>query len=64
MICLNPSCKKEIQVTEPYRILALDRPYMNLYFHPECYIEDDETLTIIIEEHFQQPVLKVKRSGF
>lgn len=35
MICVK--CDKEIQVRASYRILALDRPFINLYFHPDCY---------------------------
>ncbi len=50
MICANLNCRKEIQVTEKYFLLALDIPYMNLYFHPECVTHDIEELAEIVKE--------------
>ncbi len=64
MICQNPICKQEIEVTAGYFMLAFDRPYINLYFHPKCIVEDAETLLSIIAEQFKQPVIKVKRNNF
>ncbi len=49
MICANPKCNKEIQVTENYFLLAFDRPYINLYFHRNCGVRDLEILAEIIE---------------
>lgn len=66
MICLNPSCKKEIQVTESYFIQAFDRPYINLYFHTKCVIEDLEILAEIAKEQNESSSNKgsrVRRSG-
>ena len=50
MICANLACRKEIQVTESYHILAFDRPYINLYFHPKCLIGSEEDATEIVRE--------------
>jgi hypothetical protein len=47
MICANPKCLKEIQVTASYRILAFDRPYINLYFHVDCVVDEEESFEII-----------------
>lgn len=37
MIC--PKCKKEILDTELKYMLALERPYLNVYMHRTCYDE-------------------------
>ena len=36
-ICLI--CDKEIKKHSPLRIVALDRPYVNLYTHRKCWSE-------------------------
>lgn len=32
-----PVCKKEIQPEEIRYMLGLEKPYMNIFFHMECY---------------------------
>lgn len=32
-----PVCKKEIQLEEIRYMLGLEKPYMNIFFHMECY---------------------------
>jgi hypothetical protein len=36
-------CEKEIKVDERVFMLALDKPYVNLWFHAKCYIEIEDT---------------------
>lgn len=67
MICNNPNCKKEIKVTEKYFILAFDRPYLNLYFHQGCIIQDLDILSKIIKEQNERTSNRrswVRRSNF
>jgi hypothetical protein len=32
-------CEKEIEPLQEYRIVALDKPYKNLFFHKKCLTE-------------------------
>jgi len=34
IVCFE--CEKEIEPLQEYRIVALDKPYTNLFFHREC----------------------------
>lgn len=34
MQCIH--CEKKLKKKEPYKMVALDKPYLNLFFHPEC----------------------------
>jgi len=46
-----PVCKDE--VNDIYFMLALETPYMNLFFHKGCYSENKGDLIPIIEEYLQ-----------
>jgi hypothetical protein len=57
MIC--PYCEKEVKVFKDgsdYRMVALDRPYVNLFFHRDCFInlENDGDLFAFLTKNTEK----------
>lgn len=48
-ILVCPVCDKHIEKGEKKYMVALERPYMNLYFHSDCYETLDNLGDFIVD---------------
>ena len=58
MICFH--CKKEIE--QERMMIALDRPYLNLFFHRECYNLYVEADVFAYLGKYEQSVVELSRN--
>lgn len=52
-----PVCDKQIIIGDKKYMVALEKPYMNLYFHSDCY-EGIDNLYEFISEYVKLSTLK------
>lgn len=45
-----PICEKDIQKTDDKFMVALDKPYLNVFFHRECYLLIESDLLNMLEK--------------
>lgn len=52
-------CQKEVVPSTPYKMVALEKPYINLFFHRDCYnsvlleIEGWENLPVYLARNLE-----------
>jgi hypothetical protein len=58
-----PKCKKEILSEDIKFMLPLEIPYMNIYFHRDCYLEIEDNIEEFIQECFKDGRLGEKSTS-
>jgi hypothetical protein len=58
------SCEKEIETTDKKRMVAIDTPYLNLWFHFEC-LRQITDLRSYLSEHYKllEKYEKTRKNG-
>jgi hypothetical protein len=49
-----PVCKKYVMVVEEKMMVAVESPYLNIYFHIDCYNQVKDTLKEFMEKNLDE----------
>lgn len=55
-----PVCNQEILYTERPFMIGLEKPYMNIFFHKECYNQVEGNMTEFLDENIDNILALVK----
>jgi hypothetical protein len=54
-------CLDKIKEGERYSLIPLERPYLNLFTHKDCYDKNKENITDYVEKYVKNVIFSAKK---